>query len=231
MKPLAIDLCCGVGGASMGLARAGYRVIGVDINPQPRYPFEFVQANALTFDISPADLVWASWPCQRWSKATPTLRQAQHPDLIEPGRQMLQQWGGPYVLENVTGAPLRTSIMLCGSMFGLNLFRHRNFESNFYLWQPEHPTWCKERVTMRRGGTVPTLAGRAGGKGGSTQTWREASGIPWAATARELAQSIPPSYSEYIGRQANAIGNTNKRYHHALGRGGRGHREATDTPG
>lgn len=143
-----LDLFCGAGGASMGLHQAGFDVIGVDINPQPHYPFQpFNQIDALKCDIHflrQFDLIWASPPCQRFSVMTKLWgRSENHPDLIAPVRKMLKASGKPYIIENVVCAPLINPVLLCGSMFGLQtkhgsqLRRHRLFECSFFVWQPE----------------------------------------------------------------------------------------------
>src|SRR5712671_6083117 len=142
MRPLAVDLFCKAGGASMGLHRAGYRVIGVDIQPQPHYPFEFVQAHALEppLDLSRFDLIWASPPCQAYTgmqRINTRSPRRDHPRLIEPVRAMLRGAGKPYIIENVAGAPLIDPIVLCGSMFGLRVRRHRLFECSFWTLRPQ----------------------------------------------------------------------------------------------
>lgn len=146
----ALDLFCGAGGSSMGLHQAGFDVIGVDINPQPHYPFRFIQGNALDCDkmveFLDADLIWASPPCQRYSiMRRGRWKDRKHPDLVDPVRRMLKASGKAYVIENVMGAPLIDPVMLCGSMFGLQtkygsqLRRHRLFECSF----PVEPLKCK----------------------------------------------------------------------------------------
>lgn len=138
---IALDLFCGAGGVSMGLYRAGFDVVGIDIKPQRRYPFAFVQANALLspVDLSGFDFIWASPPCQAHT-ALKTMHNAKaHPDLIPATREMLNASGRPWVMENVPGAAtLNPHLMLCGTMFGLGtgdaeLRRHRLFELSFPL--------------------------------------------------------------------------------------------------
>jgi len=188
----------------MGYSRAGFEVVGVDIAPQPRYPFTFVQGDALAYLAEHGhefDAIHASPPCQRFSTMTKRHGDAQvetHPDLVEPTRALLVQTGLPYVIENVPGAPLDASaITLCGSMFGLRVRRHRLFESNLPMPQPE----CDHAGQ----GPVVGVYGHAGGSSkrdgkafSGTDTWREAMGIDWMV-GRELAEAIPPAYSEYVG--------------------------------
>ena len=118
VKNLA-DLCCGAGGAGMGYHRAGFKVTGFDIEPQPNYPFEFAQTDALEVDLSEFDVIHVSPPCQKWSWAARRWTDRKRTDLITPIRDKLIKSGKPYVIENVTGAPLKNPIMLCGRMFGL----------------------------------------------------------------------------------------------------------------
>ncbi|HEX6682614.1 MAG TPA: DNA cytosine methyltransferase [Candidatus Limnocylindrales bacterium] len=135
-RPRLLDLCCGAGGASVGYYLAGFDVTGVDIDPQPYYPFPFLHADALTVDLTGFDVIAASPPCQRWSSATPPGHRAHHPDLIDPIRHRLMhavaEPGGPwaYVIENVPGAPLRDPVTICGDTLRLGVRRHRLFESN-----------------------------------------------------------------------------------------------------
>src|SRR5713226_9004155 len=135
-KPRLLDLFCGAGGAAAGYARAGFEVVGVDIRPQPRYPFAFHQADALTCSLDGFDAYHASPPCQLYSRTHRLWKSSVHPDLVDPLRQRLRATGKPYMLENVPGAPLPGSIVLCGTMFGLGVLRHRLFESNVLLFLP-----------------------------------------------------------------------------------------------
>lgn len=200
MKPRALDLFCGAGGASMGLHRAGFDVTGVDIAPQPNYPFKFVQSCALSLDLRGFAFVWASPPCQRHSRMSGCrdgLAQT-YPDLIQPVREKLQKWGGPYIIENVVGAPLINPIMLCGTMFGLELYRHRLFESNCHIEAPFHPkhTIPASKAGHWKPGTIISVAGNC------APVWmaRKAMGIDWTTRA-ELVEAIPPAFSEYLANQ------------------------------
>lgn len=124
------DLFCGGGGAAKGLHQAGFTVIGYDIKPQPHYPFEFHQQDALTVDLSQFDAIWASPPCQLWVDPNSGHSDRTPPDLVTPIRERILAVGLPYIIENVDRAPLRDPVKLCGTMFGLPLIRHRLFESN-----------------------------------------------------------------------------------------------------
>ena len=201
--PRLLDLFCGAGGAAMGYHRAGFDVIGVDLSPQPHYPFEFHQADAMTFLLDGFDVIHASPPCQRYSSLGKQWGR-EYPDLYVPTRERLQASGLPWVIENVIGAPYESGIKLCGSMFGLRVRRHRNFESNF--WMPQLP--C-DHVTQ---GTPLGVYGHGGG-GKMTRGWKakpsqfaELMGMPWA-TPREITQAIPPAYTEWVGRHI-PIGHT-----------------------
>lgn len=207
--PLLLDLFCGAGGAAMGYHRAGFRVIGVDVNPQPRYPFTFHQMDALhalELDLSHVDAIHASPPCQAFTTGAASWgTQARHPDLIDGTRQALRASGKPYVIENVPRAPLRKPVTLCGTMFGLKVFRHRAFEVSLPVSVPVHDTH-----RGRIGEGYVTVAGHSGGSSArdgwadpGVSSWRHAMGIPWM-TARELAQAIPPAYTEHIGMQVLA---------------------------
>ncbi len=161
--PRALDLFCCAGGAGMGLHRAGFLVHGVDIAHQPNYPFLFTQGDALQFDVNSYDFVWASPPCQKHSRMSGCrngLRE-KYPSLIAAIREKLKSWGGPYIIENVVGAPLDSPLMLCGAMFGLATYRHRIFESNIPLVAPQHPK--HETPTSKAGhwkpGTLISVAG------------------------------------------------------------------------
>lgn len=202
-RPLIADLFCGAGGAAMGLHRAGFDVVGFDIEPQKNYPFDFVQQDALTVDLSPFDAVWASPPCQAYSimRNLPWLRDKEYPRLIAPTRRMLEAGRKPWIIENVMGAHLPAG-WLCGTMFGLPFYRHRSFESDWFWMQPGHP---KHRATVRNGRTHGARArdvvfGTDGSGSSGVAAVREAMNISWMTQA-ELSQAIPPAYSEYLGTQ------------------------------
>lgn len=204
-RPRLLDLFCGAGGASMGYHRAGFEVVGVDIAPQPRYPFEFHQADALAFPLDGFDVIHASPPCQRYSNMSKRNGTAEsHPDLIPLVRRRLIETEYPYVIENVPGAPLIDPIQLCGSSFGLGVRRHRLFESNLPIAGTEcnHKSQPKKYHIYQRGkwylSPVAHVFGSGGGK--AREHWPEAMGIDWM-NDREIVESIPPAYTEHIGRQ------------------------------
>lgn len=196
----ALDLFCGAGGAAMGLHLAGFdEIVGVDISPQPHYPFEFVQADATTFPLDGYDLIWASPPCQAYSLAQ-RIRNREHPDHIPALRKRLQCSSTPWVIENVPGAPLRDPVELCGAMFGLRVYRHRLFECSFYVRQPHHQDHVAPLRKMGRRvqpGEFMHVVGNFSG----VELAREAMGISWMKRD-ELREAIPPAYSEFIGRKA-----------------------------
>lgn len=132
-KPKLLDLYCGAGGAAVGYNRAGFEVVGVDINPQPNYPFEFIQSDVFNLDesfLDEFDSIHASPPCQAYSKACNIHRKAgkEYPDLIPSTRKILKDSERPYIIENVTRKTLIKPLMLCGTMFNLRVLRHRLFE-------------------------------------------------------------------------------------------------------
>jgi len=200
-----MDLFCGAGGAAAGYARAGFDVVGVDIRPQPRYPFEFIRADALTVSLRGFDVIHASPPCQRYSVNTKQHGTSlTHPDHVAGIRARLIAAGVPYVIENVPGAPLRAPILLCGSMFGwTRLRRHRLFESSVLLFQPS----CRHEIQR----DCVSVTGHAGGRSrrdgaarfADTDAWRQLMGIDWM-TGAELAEAIPPAYTAYLGAQLRA---------------------------
>lgn len=197
----AVDLFCGAGGAAVGLNRAGFRVVGVDILPQPRYPFQFCLGDAVEFSLDGFDFIWASPPCQKFCALRTREDLSHYPDLIEPIRTKLIASGKPYVIENVPGAPIRSDVMLCGGMFGLRSYRHRHFECNFHVPQPVHPKHVirvnrrgeNRRLHWANGGFL-TITGDVGVYCGP-----EAMGIDWMS-GKEMSEAIPPAYSEFIAR-------------------------------
>ena len=198
-----LDAFCGAGGAGVGYNRAGFEVVGIDINKQLNYPFEFHQQDAIEYIIKHGhefDAIHASPPCQRHSKMStcrPGLAET-YPDLIEPTRDALILTGKPYVIENVVGAPLRQDLSLCGQMFGLELYRHRMFESNIYLPQLSHPLHLipASKAGHWKPGTIMSISGHIA----PIKLAREAMGIDWT-NRHELAEAIPPAYAEYIGTE------------------------------
>lgn len=188
MKPRLLDLCCKAGGASVGYARAGWDVTGVDIEDQPSYPFRFFRADALTFPLEGYDAIHASPPCGNYGR-TRHLDRCKHPLLIEEIRERLVDSGALYVIENVMGAPLRSPLRLYGGHFGLTVRRMRLFESNVLLLAPG-PCYSS------RGPVVPAY-----GHWGSRDSYAAALGIDWMGTREELAAALPPVYCEFIGRQ------------------------------
>lgn len=206
-KPRLLDLFCGAGGAAVGYHRAGFQVVGVDNRPQPNYPFEFHQDDALTYPLEGFDAHHASPPCQGYS--TMTANQKAHPRLIAHIRDRISHL--PHVIENVEGAKpyMKSPIMLCGSSFGLNVRRHRLFETNAFILAPP----CTHTTTPigiygahfdRTGGWVrPNGTGR-GIKADSLEAAQTAMGIDWM-TWPELVEAIPPAYTQFIGEQLLSV--------------------------
>ncbi len=198
-KPLLLDLFCGAGGAAMGYHRAGFDVVGVDIKPQPHYPFEFAQADAMTFPLKGFDVIHASPPCQRYTRCTPPQHRDKHADLLEPVSLRLQAVGVPYAIENVPDARtiLREPIMLCGTMFGLPTLRHRYFEIRPNSELALLPACAHPRLPVVITGTTRRKTGRLEYR---VQDCRDAMEIQWMIRT-ELDEAIPPAYTEYIGKQ------------------------------
>lgn len=202
-----LDLFCGAGGAAMGYHRAGFdEIVGVDINPQPNYPFEFIRANALErSDFGGFDLVHASPPCQSYSALKGLIGEIR-PALVEPVRDLLAASGVPHVIENVVGAPLVDPIRLCGSSFGLGVWRHRLFELSFpvALVPPcshyHHPKPVDVTGTGGPSSKPRTDGGGVSRKPRSLEHARQSMGVDWM-TRRELSEAIPPAYTEWIGTQ------------------------------
>jgi len=207
VKKRCLDLFCGAGGAAMGYYRAGFEVVGVDNRPQPHYPFEFHQADALEFVAAHGrefDMIHASPPCQAYTLLNNCGKVKESADLVGITRDVLSALNRPFVIENVYGAPLQRAVIVCGASFGLgasgfDLNRHRLFESNIMLLTMP----CQHR----RGYTI-------GVYGQGTNNWHRqkfgrclsrnemkfAMDIDWMSH-HELTQAIPPAYTEFVGRQ------------------------------
>lgn len=203
-----LDLFCGAGGCSVGYARAGFIVQGIDIEPHPDYPYTFVQADAMDVLTDQAylntfDVIHASPPCQQYTSAGHLMRAQGNTsnklDLLAPVTQALKEWGGPYVIENVPGAPMLNPAQLCGSSFGLGVRRHRLFDSNYLLMssQCEHEKQGRPiGVYGRPNDDIP-----AGGRTArNLAEGREAMGIDWMRWD-DLKEAIPPAFTEYLGTQ------------------------------
>jgi DNA (cytosine-5)-methyltransferase 1 len=201
MRPRALDLFCGAGGASMGLHRAGFDVTGVDIKPQPRYPFKFVQADAMEYPLDGYDFIWSGPPCQAYSQCTPKQYRNNHPQLIAAVRERIKKEStAPFVIENVPSAKyhLFHPIMLCGSMFGLQIRRHRFFEMRgFFCLCPGGCAHTYKPVLIT-GTHRRTYEPRYEY---SAEECRQASGLTWMIRTG-MDEAIPPAYSEFIGKQA-----------------------------
>jgi len=200
-RPRLLDLFCGAGGAAMGYHRAGFDVVGVDIAPQKRYPFTFVQADALEYCAAHGaefDVIHASPPCQAYTKAQ-RIQGNNHADLVAATRVALQKTGKLYVIENVPGAPLIDPVTLVGSMFDLGTMRPRLFECSFYVPFVLAPSPSASHTKMGRA-PRPDEYMHVVGNFSDVEAGRRAMGIDWMTRA-ELSQAIPPAYTEYIGRQ------------------------------
>lgn len=207
-----LDLFSCAGGAAVGYHRAGFEVVGVDIDPQPNYPYEHHVGDALLYAAEHGhrfDAIHASPPCQTHSALTEGNRKRpgwsdDHVDLIPETRVLLDRIGKPYVIENVAGAPIRKDVMLCGEMFGLAVIRHRFFElGGWSASAPAHPPHRGRVQGWRHGvhydGPYFAVHGDGGGKG-SVADWQAAMGIDWTGVKREIAEALPPVYTEYVGR-------------------------------
>ena len=209
-RPKLLDLFCGAGGAGEGYRRAGFEVTGVDLYPQPRNPHEFIQADAMKLPIDflmQFDVIHASPPCQAYSVlAKRTGVGHRWPKLIERVRDMLAKTNKLTVIENVQGAPLIDPVILCGTMFpGLRVLRHRLFEVNFPVTPPEHrPHPLVHTVDKRKNHYGKTdewkdFVSVNGGANCSVAAARDAMKIDWMTKA-ELNQSIPPAYTQFLGK-------------------------------
>jgi DNA (cytosine-5)-methyltransferase 1 len=207
-----LDLFSGAGGSAMGYHQAGFEVVGVDNRFQRRYPFEFYMDDALSVGwrmmmSGHFDLVHASPPCQKYSDLQKRTGK-EYPDLIGPVREMIQDSGLPYVIENVDTAPLEQPVMLCGTMFpGLRVYRHRLFETNWKLEQPQHPkhvalvyTFDRRKHHFGRAMSDEMFVQVTGGGNATIAEKKKAMGIDWMIT-KEINEAIPPAYTKYVGEQ------------------------------
>lgn len=211
MRPKLLDLFCGAGGAAMGYYRAGFDVVGIDIKPQPRYPFEFHQADALEYCAARGaefDAIHASPVCKGYSRLASLFKDRVYPDQIAAVRDVLKQTNKPYAIENVVGAPLKNYVMLCGSMFGLRVYRHRIFECNppIYFSPMSCNHWGKSsgnRAIKDRMRVTPNLKDfeilTVTGHDFILSDALKSMGIDWMDQAG-ISQAIPPAYTEFIGK-------------------------------
>ena len=190
----------------MGLHRAWpeAEIVGVDIERQPRYPFTFIEGDWRCISPAGFDFLWASPVCKRYTQMlnhglTP---RENHPDYIASVREWFKAFDRPSVIENVAGAPLKGAGMLCGEMFQLRVIRHRFFETNFVVKYPAHVPH-DPRGAKRSQRDKDTYYYRVYGHETGKAEWGKAMGIDWMRSP-ELAQAIPPAYSEYIARQFSA---------------------------
>ena len=196
MRPRLLDLFCGAGGCSVGYCRAGFDVVGVDINPQPNYPYEFRQADALQYlDVygDRYDVIHASPTCQSFARVTDWRgSRDNHADLLTPTLGALAALDVPWVVENVEEAPIRADYLLCGTQFGLPVRRHRKFQcGNWAAYELIAPCGCQHLPL------VPFMHK-------AERSFADSMGCTWM-TAKEGRQAIPPAYTEYIGRQLMAF--------------------------
>lgn len=209
-----LDLFCGVGGAGEGYQRAGFEVVGVDIVDQPNNPHQFIKGDALEYlmdNYMNFDFIHASPPCQLYSVASAPMRAKgkKYPDLVIKTQKLLRQTKKPYCIENVKQAPHRKDISLVGYLFGLKIIKERAFElGGVFAMQPTYPP---KGGTVKNGDYI-SVVGHGGKyvpggrdfkywKGSVLDTWRWAMDMPFAKKRKELANAIPPAYTEYIANQ------------------------------
>lgn len=210
-RPRLLDLFCGAGGAGEGYRRAGFEVVGVDCEPQPDYPCEFVLADAMTFPLDGFDAIHASPPCQAYSTLAVMPTAGEHPKLLAPVIARLREHGCPWVVENVDGArddfPLDVyRFRLCGTSFGLRVQRHRWFATSAFV----PALSCQHGDSRDLVGVYGSSDGahgpgfkhpgiRRGPRQATTEEAREVMGMPWATKRKGLTNAIPPAYTEHIG--------------------------------
>jgi len=190
-KPVLVDLFCGPGGAARGYQQAGFFVVGVDIKAQPRYAGDvFVKGDALTFGLEGAEAVHASPPCQRYAPVTRWRGNAEnHPDLLVPTVERLRAYGAPWVVENVPYAPMVPDFVLCGSVFGLRVRRHRWFLTSWGGFELVPPCQHDRLLPFEHKGE---------------RAYADAMGCGWMSSL-EARQAIPPAYTEWIGTRLMAV--------------------------
>jgi DNA (cytosine-5)-methyltransferase 1 len=189
-RPRLLDLFCGAGGAAMGYHRAGFDVVGVDIKPQPRYPFEFHQADAMTWPLDGYDAIHAGPPCQHYARVTRWRGRAEnHPDLLGPTLERLKAQATPWIVENVPEAIPHPDLILCGSSFGLRVRRHRHFLTSWPVFRFSPPCYHDEALPFMHKGE---------------RAYADALGCHWMIN-REAREAIPPAYAEWIGSQLLAL--------------------------
>ncbi len=207
-RPRLLDLFCSAGGAAVGYARAGFDVTGVDITPQPRFPYAFIQADAMTFPLDGYDAIHASPPCQDYSRAMRHLATpGRYPRLIGPIRDRLAAAGIPWVIENVVGAPLphqsdlfgRHGVLLCGTMFGLRLWRHRLFETSFPVYAPCGCDHSLRPMNPHHGATRKRWREHLGPGVSVERVWHQEMGVGFMSGI-EADEAIPPVYTAWLGR-------------------------------
>lgn len=202
-----LDLFCCCGGASTGMSNLGHDITGVDINDDHDYPYDFIHSDvfALRLDfLQKFDFIWASPPCQHFCWSTSKKARNSYPDLVARTRELLRKVGKPFVIENVPTAPLRKDLMLCGTMFGLRLIRHRIFEIHGFMpskrWHPRH----RARI-INKNGKSRCYYMQVAGHGSESYSfkvgdWREAMQLPHIKNREHLVEAVPPKYSQYIVR-------------------------------
>lgn len=223
-QPVLLDLFCGAGGCGKGYSDAGFEVVGIDIEPQPRYPFPFIQGCAIELlkcllsggrfrpsnnrhvYLEDVDVIHASPPCQGYSE---NMKHLSRPTqmLIEPCRELLTKSSKPWIIENVEGAPLATEttlfgdngVMLCGTQFGLRIWRHRLFETSFPMASPGPCRHTKPPLNPHREESRQRMR-QEFGQVDLEKIWRDEAGVPWMDNDSGR-QAIPPVFTKFIGTQ------------------------------
>lgn len=203
-KPVLLDLFCGAGGAAAGYYTIGFEVIGVDNQPQPNYPFQFIQADwrDVVGKVAGVDAIHASPPCQAYSGPKSVNGDRGHIGLLPDVIDYLDNQDKPYVIENVVQAPLRQDLLLCGTMFRRPFLRHRIFQTNFPIEQPRHSKHEGRVRGWRHGkyydGPYLAIYGKGGGKA-TLEEARVAMNCEWMKTWSEVVEAVPPCYTTFIG--------------------------------